>query len=149
MATVDFSNLLSQPMDNIKKPPVKPAGTYHATIAEHKFGKSAKKGTPFVQFDFTGVQPGEDVDPEQLKDEDGAPIDLSKWKPNIQFYLTTDSAFRLKDFIESLKIPSKGRSLNETIPETRGLPVLLTVSMKATETGEAFFNRVEGVTAAP
>jgi hypothetical protein len=147
MAQVDFSNLLSQPMDQIKRPPVKPAGTYHATIAEHKFGRSAKKGTPFVEFQFTGVQPGDDIDPEQLKDTDGTPIDLSKWKPNTQFYLTQDSIFRLKEFIEVLQIPTKGRSMNEAIPETRGLPVLLTVSMKASEDGSQFFNRVEHVTA--
>lgn len=149
MATVNFDNLLSMPMDQIKKPPVKPAGTYHAVIAEYKFGKSAKKGTPFVEFIFTGVNPGEDIDPDQLKDSDGTPIDLGKWRPNHQFYLTQDSAFRLKDFIESLQIKSSGRTLNETIPETKGLPVLLTVSMKATEDGTGFFNRIESVIAAP
>lgn len=149
MAQVDFSSLLSQPMDTIKRPPVKPAGTYHATIAEHKFGRSAKKGTPYVEFIFTGIQPGEDIDPEQMKDQDGAPIDLSKWKPNTQFYLTQDSAFRLKEFLEALKIPTVGRTMNEAIPEARGLPVLLTVSMKASEDGTSFFNRVESVTAVP
>lgn len=148
MATIDFDNLLSQPMDTIKRPPVKPAGTYNATISEYKFGRSAKKGTPFCEFLFSGVTAGDDVDPDQLKDNDGKPIDLSKWKPNFQFYLTPDSAFRLTEFIKALEIPTVGRTLNEAIPETRGLPVLLTVSMKATEDGSGFFNRIEGVTAA-
>lgn len=149
MATVNFDNLLSMPLDTIKRPPVKPAGTYNATIGEHKFGVSAKKGTKFCQFAFMGVSAGDDVDPDQLKDSDGTAIDLSKWKPTYDFWLTPESAFRLKEFIESLQIKTIGRSFNETIPECRGLPVILTVSMKATEDGTGFFNRIESVTAAP
>lgn len=147
MAT-DFSNLLSTKLEDIKRPPVRPAGTYHATISNYQLGESSQKKTPYVRFSFANIQPGEDIDPETLKDTDGASIDLSKWKPTADFYITPDALFRLKDLIEGLKIPSNGRSLNETLPETRGLPVILTVSMRATEDGSGFFNRVESVAAA-
>lgn len=147
MAT-DFSNLLSTKVDDIKRPPVRPAGTYHGVIASYAFGESPQKKTPFVRFTCTNIQPGDDIDPETLKDAGGAPIDLSKWKPTVDYYITPDALFRLKDLIEGLKIPSEGRSLNEVLPETRGQPVVLTVSMKATDDGQGFFNRVESIAAA-
>lgn len=149
---VDFSQLLSDKLDDVKRPPVKPAGTYNATIKEHKFDVSSKKGTPYVRFVFNNVTPGDDIDQDQLKDTDGNTIDLSKWQPSTRglsdFYLTPESKFRLKEFIKAFNIETKGRSFNEILPELRGMPVLLTVSMKASEDGENFFNNIEQVTAA-
>lgn len=147
MAT-DFSQLLDIDSDSIKRPPVKPPGTYHAVIAQTSFGKSAQKGTPFCKLHFSGVTPGDDVDQDMCKEEDGTPIDFSKWKPTFDFYLTADSMYRIKEFMDSLNIPSSGRKIGERIPEMRNLPVLLTVSMKASESGDGFFNRVEDVKAA-
>lgn len=141
----DFSNLLSVKADDIKRPPIKPAGTYHAMILGYEMGRSSQKKTPYVRFGFGGLQPGADIDPASCVDSDGAPIDFSKWKPNIDFFLTPDSVYRLKEFLESLGIPSAGRELREMIPESRNLPVLLTVSVKPNEDGTGFFNRVEAV----
>lgn len=146
MAT-DFSTLLDIDSDSIKRPPIKPPGTYHATISHTSFGKSAQKGTPFCRLHFVGVSPGEDIDPDMCADSDGVPIDFSKWKPTFDFYLTPDSLYRIKEFMDELRIPG-GRKLSERIPEMRNLPVLLTVSMKSNENGDGFFNRVEAVKAA-
>jgi hypothetical protein len=148
---VDLSALLSESLDKVKRPPVKPAGTYHAIIADFKFDISSKSKTPYCQFMFTQVRPGADIDPAQLVDEDGTPIDLSKWKPSTQglshFYLSENAKFRLKEFLEALGINTSGRTFNETIPEARGCPVLLTVSMEASEDGNNFYNQVKSVDA--
>lgn len=146
MAT-DFSHLLDIDSDSVKRPPAKPPGTYHAIIASTSFGNSSQKGTPFCRFHFAGVNPGEDVDLDMAKDEDGTPIDFSKWKPTTDFFLTEDALYRLKEFLVSLGIPGTGRKIKEMIPEARNLPVLLTVSMKANDDGSGFFNRVESVKA--
>lgn len=144
----DFSNLLSQPADTFKRPPTKPPGTYSATIAGFKFDKSSQKGTPLVRFTFNNVQPGEDIAPDQLNDEEGKPIEFQKWTPTIDFYITQDALFRLSEFLASLGINIAGRGINELLPETRNLPVLLTVSMKPNQDNTGFINRVENVIAA-
>lgn len=149
--SVDLSALLSESLDTVKRPPVKPAGTYHAVIAEYKFDVSSKQKTPYCQFTFSQVRPGADIDPAQLRDEDGNEIDLSRWKPSTQglsnFYMSENAKFRLKEFLESLGINTVGRSWNETVPEARGCNVLLTVSLKATEDGKGFFNQIDSITA--
>lgn len=143
MAT-DFSNLLSEPVGSAKRPPVKPAGTYHGTIASYKFDESSKKKTPYVQFSCTNIRPGEDIDQEALRDPEGESIDLSKWKPTSEFYLTPEAMWRLDEFLAPLS-GAAGRPKNEVIPELRGLPVILTVGVFPTEDGKSFFNRVSSI----
>jgi hypothetical protein len=126
MAT-NFSHLLDKPVDSVKRPPVKPAGTYYANIESFKFDESKNEKTPYVRFTFNNLQPGPDIHPDQLKDTDGEDIEFSKWKPWRDFYLTENALYRLREFLESLSIPTNGRSFNSTIPETRGLPVILTI----------------------
>lgn len=127
MAT-NFSHLLSKPIDSVKRPPVKPPGTYHATIQSYKFDESKKERTPFVRFTFNNLQPGADIHPDQLKDSDGEDIDLTKWTPHSDFFLTEKALPRLREFIEALGLPTTGRSFEEVIPELKNLPVLLTVT---------------------
>jgi hypothetical protein len=148
--SVDFSALLSEKLDDVKRPPVKPPGTYHAVIADYKMDVT-QKGVPFIQFSFSGLQPGEDIDESQLV-VDGERIDLTKWKPSTRglsnFYVTAEAKFRLKEFLEELGINTSGRTFNETLPECKGMPVKLRVSMQATQDGKGFFNQIDGVEAA-
>jgi len=126
MAT-NFSHLLDKPVDSVKRPPVKPSGTYFANIEGYKFDISKVEKTNFVRFTFNNVQPGPDIHPDQLRDSDGDLIDFSKWKPWRDFYLTDLALYRLSEFLVGLGIPVAGRSFNETIPETKGLPVILQI----------------------
>jgi hypothetical protein len=119
---VDFSSLLSKPLDDVKRPPALPPGTYTGVIAEHKLDESREKKTPYIAFTIKGFQPGEDIDPADVTE-----IDFSKRTMTTNFYLTPDAEYRLKEFIESLGIATAGRSFGETIPETTGLPVVMNV----------------------
>jgi|SRR6516165_6852787 hypothetical protein len=123
----NFSHLLDKPIDSVKRPPVKPPGTYFGNIESYKFDESKNEKTPYVRFTFNNLQPGPDIHPDQLKDQDGESIDFSRWKPTRDFYLTENALYRLKEFLESLRVPTSGRSFTETIPESKGLPVILTV----------------------
>lgn len=148
MTSVDFSNLLTTKLEDVKRPPVKPPGTYHGNIESYKFDKSSQKGTPYLRLTMNSVQPGEDVDPEALKDEDGKPIDFTKYKPTADFYLTSDALWRLSEFIAGFNLSNAaGRQMNELIPELRGMPVTMTLSLKASDDGKGFYNRVESIIA--
>ena len=144
---VNFQHLLSKPMDTVKRPVAKPAGTYFGQITGHKFDESRQKKTPFVRFMLGGVQAGPDIDQAQLVNpEDGSPIDLTKWTPHVDYYLTEDSLYRLKDFLESLKISTEGRAFGEAIPETKGMPVQFTVTMEPAQgEGGGFYNNVASI----
>jgi hypothetical protein len=146
--SVNFNDLLSRPVDSAKKPPTKPAGTYSATIQGYKFDVSPKQKTPFVRFTLNNLSPGEDIPPENCRDEDGNPIDFSKWTPTRDFYLTDDAIYRLKDLLQSLGIPTDGRSFGETIPETKGMPVMIQVVHATSEDGKSIYANVRDISAA-
>jgi len=141
---VNFQSLLSKPVESAKRPVTKPAGTYFGRIAGHKFDESPKQKTPYVRFELGDVQAGPDIDKEQLVDpEDGTPLDLSKFKPHLDYYLTEDALYRLRELLESLGITVSGRSFAETIPESKGMPVQFTLTMEPSRDKEGvFYNNV-------
>lgn len=147
--SVNFNELLNIPVDSVKKPPTKPAGTYFATIHSYKFDVSREKKTPFCRFGFTNLQPGPDILSESMVDEDGEPIDLSKWQPHFDFYLTKDAMYRLKDFIETFKnVSSAGRPFSQVIPELKGAPVALVVIQRPSDDGQSLYNNISELKAA-
>lgn len=123
----NFSELLSKPLDDVKRPPTLPAGTYHGFIKSYEPGESSEKKTPYVRFNFTVTSAGDDIDPRDLTGEDGRPIDLSKKQLRRDFYMTADAEYRLKEFLESMKIPTKGRTWASSLPETINQAVILDV----------------------
>jgi len=137
---VDFKSLLSRPTDDIKKPLALPAGTYYAMIKGYELGESKQKKTPFVRFNFTLTGPGEDISPEDLEG-----VDLGKKALRTDFYLTPDSEYRLKDFIESIGIPTQGRTFFELLPECASKDVLLDVTQRNSDDGADVFNDVAKV----
>lgn len=126
--SVNFQDLLKRPVDSAKRPEAKPAGTYLGTIKEYKFDESSKQKTPFVRIIVNNVSPGADVDATLLEG-----VDLSKWNPGKDYYLTEDALYRLKELLVSCKIPTEGRGFDETIPELRGQPVQFVVTQRPYE----------------
>jgi hypothetical protein len=113
---VNFEALLGTKLDTVEKPKVMPMGTYSFVIIDHEFGTSAQKGTPFVQFNTHPRVAQDDVDEELLSE-------VKNWqdrKMKVTYYLTEDSLFRLKDFLEHCQIDITGRTIAECIPETTG-----------------------------
>lgn len=120
---IDFKNLLTKSVGTAERPKAKPDGTYHGVIEGFRFDSSRVKKTPFVRFTVGQISPGADVDQALLAE---AGIDLSKWKPTVDYYLTDEAMFRLDETIEKIVPNSNGRSYNETIPEMKGKPVIIT-----------------------
>ncbi len=123
--TVDFSALLNKPLDDIKRPPALPAGTYYGRVNKFEFDKSSEKKTPFLRLHLTITSAGDDVSPDDLKE-----IDLSKKQLRKDFYITPDAEYRIKEFLESCSIPTAGRSLGEAIPDCMNASVMIEVLLR-------------------
>ena len=121
---VDFSQLLSQKIDDAKKPPPLPAGTYETMITKYEFTESKEKKTPMLTIDLKFLAAREDVvDTDAL-----AQVDLSKISRKYNFVLSDNARWRLAEFIKTCGIPTVGRGFMETIPELSNQTVLAKVS---------------------
>lgn len=119
---VDFAKLLSKPLDDVKKPPAWPAGTYLGVITAHKFDENQNK-TPLAQVVVKVTAPGPGLEAHEIEG-----IDFTKGREfRKDFYLTDEADWRLKTFIESCGIPTQGRTFGETVPELIGAQVQIEV----------------------
>lgn len=116
----DFSNLLKKPVTSAERPKPKAPGTYFGVITKYELGESQQKKTPFVRIHIGSVSPGPEVDQDE-NTRNG--IDLTKWVPTKDYFITDDALYRLRELIESCKIPVEGRGFNETLPDLVGKPV--------------------------
>lgn len=141
---LDFSKLLSKPLDSVEKPKPLPVGTYLGIINKYEFGESKEKKTPYVRFHFQVTGAGEDVDADELA---AAAPDLSKKQLRRDYYLTDDAMYRLKELFESTGVQTAGRSFAEAIPDLLNVPVHIAVSQRnGGEGGTEIFNDVGAVT---
>lgn len=150
---VNFQDLLRRPIDQVKRPEAKPAGTWTGIVKAHRFDVSKVKKTPFVEYTVNNVQPGADVDQQQLAQyNEGFPDAIKKWQPKKEFYLSDDAIFMLKDFLESCKLKTTGRGFDEVIPEVVNLPVQFTVEIESFDPGGGeemrFRNKIGAMTGA-
>ena len=83
---VNFRDLLSVNLDEVKAPQALPEGTYHGNIVSFEYGDNNKNRTPYVRFGMKFHSASDDVDPKDLAD-----IDLSARKMSTDFYLTPDA----------------------------------------------------------
>ena len=139
--SVSFKDLLSKPLDEVKKPPPLPAGTWFGVIRKHEFELSREKKTPNVRFTFGMTGPGEDIDPSSLDGVDYLAKTVSK-----TFWLTPDAEYRLKEFLEDLNISTTGRTFFEALPETVNLSVMMEITQRSSKDGKDIFNDVNKVT---
>lgn len=122
--TVNIKALMDRPVESAKKPSLKPAGVYTGVIGSFKFDESSRKKTPFVRLSVKNCMPGDDIKPDQLIDpEDGTPMDLTRWSPYEDYYLTEDALYRVRELMESCQMKVAGRSFSETVPELVNQPV--------------------------
>lgn len=124
MSDPNFNELLSKPVDEAKRPPAMPAGTFFGNVSKYEFDKtSSEKKTPLVRF-FVSLTHAHDSIP--AEDLDG--IDISKRVMRREYYLTPDADWRLAEFLKSCGIETAGRSFGETIPEAQGKAVQVEVT---------------------
>jgi hypothetical protein len=92
----DFNALLNRSSEDAARPVVLPVGTWDCMVSDYKLGESAQKKTPFVEFIFNVIAPGEDIEPEALEG-----LDYNGKTLRDTFYLTEGAEFRLSDFLKN------------------------------------------------
>lgn len=117
---VDFTSLLEKKLDDVEAPALLPQGSYVMTIAGYRTGESAKKKTPYVEFDLKISSAMDDVDQEEL----AKVKNLQDRTLKTQFYLNEDALFRLKDFCKKTGVPTEGKSFTEILSEIAGAQLI-------------------------
>ena len=137
MNTPNFSSILDQPASEIERPKPLPVGTYVCVVAGlPRHDKSTKKQTPFVEFTLKPLQAQDDVDKEALEEMGG----LSERTIRATFYITEDSKWRLKKFLEEdLQIEVGDKTLSQMIDETPGRQCLAFLKHQASDDGQSVY----------
>lgn len=139
--TTNFKELLRKNLDDVKKPEPLPEGSYRGTIFKFDFDVSARKQTPFVRFTVVPQEAMDGVDGDELATAlQGKALSEKQFRKD--YYLTEDALHRLKALIASMGIPVEGRTLDESLPETKGQNVIFEVTKRASEDGSVFYNDV-------
>lgn len=125
--STDFAALLNVNADDIQPPKPLPPGPYTFIVKSHDFGESQQKKTPFVRFIVKPVAPGAGVDTSLL------PEGWQEKEMRLDYYLTQDAMFRLKDFLEHLRLNISGRTIASVIPETINQQFIGNVAHKISE----------------
>lgn len=149
--TVDFRDLLRQPMANFPDRPNLPGGKhFYGKLTKCSFDYSTRQGTPYLQFDARLTDPGNDVPSEAMDELAKAGLSLADYDTYSRFYLTPRAMPMLRRFLETLGFPQgnfdKQLKLSkqceptaETQEVVRGLDVLVRTQL-ADEQGRVFPN---------
>lgn len=148
MANPDFSAILDRTSAEVERPKPLPIGPYAwAVKGLPRMDKSAKKGTPFVEFTCQPLQAMEGVDEDDLEaaltKKDGSKKLLGDMTQRLTFYLTEDALWRLKKFlVQDLQIEEGDRTLAALIDEAPGCQFIGTVKHTPTDDGEGVYANI-------
>lgn len=115
----DFSQLLSKPAGEAKRPKALPIGDYQGVIKSHEVGDNNKNHTPYVRFGIVLTEWPENFSGDDIPQD----VDLSKRQLRKDLFLTEDSLWRLDELIRSCGIEANGRPYEEVVPELIGQPI--------------------------
>ena len=136
----NFESILSQEVQTAERPKAAPVGTYICNVKDHTFDSSSRKQTPYVRYGLTPMVAEDDVDPDALEEYGG----LEGKSLRIDFYLTPDAVYRLREFLEEhLHINCDGRTFAETIPEAVGQQVKVHVTHTISDDGKQTYANID------
>lgn len=103
-AGFDPQALLTKPLDEIKPPIQLPVGGYVGIATKREFDKAKnEKASPLVRFEVVATEPLPDVDEDAFAlatDEARGGKKLADNPQRLEFWLTPDAVYRLKEFGE-------------------------------------------------
>lgn len=147
--TIDFSKLNSKPLSEVKRPPSAPASTYYGVVKGIKFDESRFENRDTGKPDGVlkiEIIPTECADPSvempngfslkgKLFTHETAIIDINGNSLPGQYYT--------KMLMESLGIPTEGRSFGEAVPDLVGAQVMFDLTARADKNNpEVIYNDV-------
>lgn len=149
MNQTNFSDILDRAPSEVEKPKPLPAGKYSTVlVGVPRYDKSAKKQTPFVEFQLKLTAAGEDVDQDDLKNALAMPDGTSRRLTDIvmkhTLYLTEGSAWRLKEFLGDcgFDVDDGDTSMREMIEQTAGRSVDIYIKHTPSQDGKSIFAEI-------
>lgn len=128
----NFSSVLDMQASEIEPPKNLPVGSYVCLVdGRHETGESSQKKTPYVRFTLRPTEAMDDVDEEALAEAGG----INGQTIRADFYLTENSAYRLKEFLEHCGIDMEGRTLRQALDDAPGSTVIATVRHEMAQDG--------------
>ena len=138
-----FSSILDKAPTDVKPPQALPAGEYLCTVkGMPRYDKSARKGTPFIEYTLVIVQAMDSVDADAVAAVEGG---VAGKVIKATYYDTPEAGYRLKDFFEHCGLDVEGAdSLRELVDQPNGCQVIATLKHEASEDGQRVFARLAG-----
>lgn len=135
--SANFRELLGQATDAVERPRPLADGHYLGYIANHEFGLSRQKQTPYVRFIIVPEEATADV-------EEGANNGLTLGQRELRkdYFITPAALYRLSDMLDAVLGKETGRSFDERIPETRDARVMIGIGHRSNEDGSETYNEV-------
>ena len=141
----NYNALLDKTVGSAERPKAVPLGIYTGLITEIAFDVSAKKKTPYVRYSVKPFQAVSGVDPDLLAAAGGQDR-LAKLKLGLDFYLTEEAMWRLREFLEeALRIDCTTRSFKEAIPYAVNQRITFVMDVQVSEDGKASYNQIKTV----
>lgn len=137
----NFEDILNRSVDDIKPPPLLPEGTYLCVVQGlPEQIESSRKKTPGLRFKLQVVQALEDVDPDELQNIEGGVIGKIL---NMDQWVTEESLFMLKQFVEHCGALEEGASLSACIDNVPNSSVLAFVQHDTDDTSKRTFAKIK------
>lgn len=130
----NFSSVLDTPVSTVEKPKPFPVGGLIVQIGQFKEVEIGKNKTPALDFESVIRDTMPDVDRSGHPDIIGKPYRL-------RFFLTEESKWRLRDFLEnSLRISVEGKTFKQMLAEAPTRLCIVQNKHRAADDGSAIFN---------
>lgn len=141
----NLASLLNTKASDAKPPVQLPDGTYFGIVQGFEYITSKQKKTPGVEFTVQITHAHDDVDLSEFEAEGGKLTEKKFSRGGCTFYLSENSIFMLKNFIESCGIDTEDRSFGELIPQVVGQAVVLDIEKQPNQQGTGYFNNVKSM----
>lgn len=142
-----FEDILKKPAGEVKPPPAYPVGTYHCLVDGMPTAEeSSQKKTPCRTYKFKILSIMDDVDARQAAEMQLIGKTIGGQAVGAAFYITEESAFRYKEFLEDhlgISSDNGSKSLGEMEMEAPGKQVLVKLKHDLSQDGKRVFHRID------
>jgi hypothetical protein len=140
----NFSSILDRKASTIEEPKPFPVGTYLVLLQGQPIrGESSQKKTEYWDFPSKILQPQSDVSQEEIEKFGGVQGKELKGRGGLRFYITEESAYRMKEFLtEHLGIDEGEKTMREMLAEAPGKQVYVTISHQPSDDGKRIYSQV-------
>lgn len=145
LAPANFEDILDQEMGDWEAPKPLPVGHYTFVIeGQPQFGKSQKKGTPFIELGCKPLSAADDVDEDDLKEAGG----LEGKRQRLTFWFTESSKYMFQDFARDvLGLEVDGKAPRQVAAECVGCQFYGTVQHDTSDDGQRKYANITDYTA--